>query len=66
MNRAQIMPDRLSRGRRDAGRFLAGLLDKHRGRPDGIDMGLSRGGVPVAYEVGTAPGAHLDVFLVGN
>src|SRR3979411_19704 len=63
-NRAQIMPDRLFRDRRDAGRFLAGLLEEYRGRPDVIVLGLPRGGVPVAYEVATALGAPLDVFLV--
>src|SRR5258707_4007353 len=63
-NRAQIMPDRLFRDRGDAGRFLAGLLEEYRGRPDVIVLGLPRGGVPVAYEVATALGAHLDVFLV--
>jgi erythromycin esterase-like protein/predicted phosphoribosyltransferase len=64
MNRAQIMPDRLFRDRRDAGRFLAGLLEKYRGRPDALVLGLPRGGVPVAYEVATALGVPLDVFLV--
>src|SRR5260370_29191311 len=64
MNRAQIMPDRLFRDRRDAGRFLAGLLEKYRGRPDVIVLGLPRGGVPVAYEVATALGVPLDVFVV--
>src|SRR5690349_10806339 len=63
-NRAQIMPDRLFRDRRDAGRFLAGRLEEYRGRPDVIVLGLPRGGVPVAYEVATALGAPLDVFLV--
>ncbi len=58
------MPHRLFRDRRDAGRVLAGLLDEYRGRPDVIVLGLPRGGVPVAYEVATALGAPLDVFLV--
>jgi predicted phosphoribosyltransferase len=58
------MPDRLFRDRRDAGRFLAGLLEEYRGRPDVIVLGLPRGGVPAAYEVATALGAPLDVFLV--
>ncbi len=58
------MPDRLFRDRREAGRFLAGLLEKYRGRPDVIVLGLPRGGVPVAYEVATALGVPLDVFLV--
>src|SRR4030081_3218222 len=58
------MPDRLFRDRRDAGRFLAGLLEKYRDRSDVIVLGLPRGGVPVAYEVATALGAPLEVFLV--
>ena len=58
------MPDRLFRDRRDAGRYLAGLLLGFRDRPDVIVLGLPRGGVPVAYEVATALGAPLDVFLV--
>jgi erythromycin esterase-like protein/predicted phosphoribosyltransferase len=59
-----IVSDRLFRDRRDAGRFLAGLLEKYQGRGDVIVLGLPRGGVPVAYEVATALGAPLDVFLV--
>ena len=58
------MADRLFRDRREAGRVLAGLLAHHRDRPEVIVLGLPRGGVPVAYEVATALGAPLDVFLV--
>jgi erythromycin esterase-like protein/predicted phosphoribosyltransferase len=58
------MPDRLFRDRRDAGRVLAGLLERYRDRAGVIVLGLPRGGVPVAYEVATALGAPLDVFLV--
>ena len=43
---------------------FTGLLEEYRGRPDVIVLGLPRGGVPVAYEVATALGAPLDVFLV--
>lgn len=50
--------------RRDAGRVLASTLQKYAGRDDVIVLGLPRGGVPVAYEVATALGAPLDVFLV--
>src|SRR5438105_5938184 len=52
------------RDRREAGRVLAGLLEDYRGREDVIVLALPRGGVPVAYEVATAIGAPLDVFLV--
>ncbi|NMH97067.1 erythromycin esterase family protein [Pseudonocardia acidicola] len=58
------MADRVFRDRRDAGRVLAGLLDRYRGRPDVVVLGLPRGGVPVAYEVARALGAPLDVFVV--
>src|ERR671918_894163 len=58
------MPERLFRDRRDAGQVLAGLLEEYRGRDDVIVLALPRGGVPVAYEVATALGAPLDVFLV--
>jgi erythromycin esterase-like protein/predicted phosphoribosyltransferase len=58
------MADRVFRDRRDAGRALARLLDGYRGNSDVVVLGLPRGGVPVAYEVATALGATLDVFLV--
>jgi erythromycin esterase-like protein/orotate phosphoribosyltransferase len=58
------MSDRLFRDRRDAGRVLAGLLAHHRDDPDALVLGLPRGGVPVAYEIATALGAPLDVFVV--
>jgi erythromycin esterase len=57
------MSRRLFQDRRDAGRVLAGLLDHYRGNPDVIVLGLPRGGVPV-YEIATALGAPLDVFVV--
>lgn len=50
--------------RADAGRQLAEQLERYRGRDDLLVLGLSRGGVPVAYEVAKALGAPLDVFLV--
>jgi putative phosphoribosyl transferase len=50
--------------RRDAGRVLASRLTKYAGRDDVIVLGLPRGGVPVAYEVASALGAPMDVFLV--
>jgi predicted phosphoribosyltransferase len=58
------MAQRVFRDRRDAGRVLAGQLQAYRGRDDVVVLALPRGGVPVAYEVATALGAPLDVFLV--
>jgi predicted phosphoribosyltransferase len=58
------MADQMFRDRGEAGRTLARLLDRYRGRGDVLVLGLPRGGVPVAYEVATALGAPLDVFLV--
>src|SRR3954451_570216 len=52
------------RDRREAGRVIAGLLERYRGRDDVVVLALPRGGVPVAYEVATAMGAPLDVYLV--
>src|SRR5512132_2236416 len=50
--------------RRDAGRVLALHLAKYANRDDVIVLALPRGGVPVAYEVASALGAPLDLFLV--
>jgi predicted phosphoribosyltransferase len=58
------VPDRVFRDRRDAGRVLAALLERYRGRDDVVVLALPRGGVPVGYEVANALGAPLDVFLV--
>src|SRR5438874_9432444 len=52
------------RNRSEAGRFLAGTLDRYKGRNDLLVLALPRGGVPVAYEVARALNAPLDVFIV--
>jgi len=51
------------RDRRDGGRRLAAIL-KARSYTNPIVLGLPRGGVPVAFEVASAIGAELDVFVV--
>src|SRR5258708_3716888 len=50
--------------RRDAGHILATYLRAYAGQPDVLVLALPRGGVPVGFEVATALGAPLDVFLV--
>jgi len=52
------------RNRREAGLLLAQALDAHKFEPNLMVLGLPRGGVPVAYEIGVAFRASLDVFLV--
>src|SRR5438128_12502423 len=52
------------RDRTEAGRELARHLEKYRGWPDLLVLGLPRGGVPVAFEVARAIHAPLDVFVV--
>jgi predicted phosphoribosyltransferase len=58
------MPEHIFRDRYDAGRVLAGLLEKYAGRDDVVVLALPRGGVPVAYEVATTLDAPLEVLLV--
>jgi putative phosphoribosyl transferase len=50
--------------RTQAGQQLAGQLNKYANRHDVIVLGVPRGGVPVAFEVATALGAPLDVFVL--
>jgi len=66
VNDEMITRDELRRfaDRRDAGRVLAERLDRDKGRPDLLVLGLPRGGIPVAFEVAQALQAPLDVFLV--
>src|SRR5258708_32660277 len=58
-----ITPSRF-RARHEAGRRLADKLAAVAERPDVVVLALPRGGVPVAYEVGRALEAPLDVCLV--
>jgi putative phosphoribosyl transferase len=50
--------------RADAGRRLAKELQQYANRPDVIVLALPRGGVPIGYEVASALGVPLDVFVV--
>ncbi|HET9217400.1 MAG TPA: phosphoribosyltransferase family protein [Terriglobia bacterium] len=50
--------------RRDAGRVLAGLLQKYANQPDVVVLALPRGGVPVGYEIARLLNLPLDVFVV--
>jgi predicted phosphoribosyltransferase len=52
------------RDRHDAGRRLAAQLVAYANRPDVIVLALPRGGVPVGFEVASALGAPLEVFIV--
>jgi putative phosphoribosyl transferase len=50
--------------RSQAGRILAGRLEKYAGRDDVVVLGIPRGGIPVAFEVAQALHAPLDIFLL--
>lgn len=56
--------NRLFGNRREAGRILAEQLQPYAGRPDAIVFGLTRGGVPVAFEVAKALGLALEPLVV--
>lgn len=50
--------------RTEAGQDLAKRLGEYANRDDVIVLGVARGGVTVAFEVATALGAPLDVFVL--
>ncbi len=50
--------------RRAAGADLASRLGAYANRDDVVVLALPRGGVPVAFEIATALGVLLDIFLV--
>jgi predicted phosphoribosyltransferase len=52
------------RDRHQAGRLLAAQLVRYANRPDVLVLALSRGGVPVAFEVARGLDAPLDLFVV--
>src|SRR4051812_39267285 len=52
------------RDRSAAGRVLGEQLRSYSTKADLLVLALPRGGVPVAYEIATALGAPLDVFVV--
>lgn len=57
-------PAKQFRDRREAGMFLAKKLTAYANDPNVIVLGLSRGGIPVAYEVAQALGVQLDSYEV--
>lgn len=56
--------ERVFRNRTEAGQKLAQQLLHYANRPDVLVLGLSRGGVPVAFEVARALNVPLDIMLV--
>src|SRR5438046_5296968 len=51
------------RDRREAGLELAAMLAQYAGA-DAVVLGLTRGGVPVAFEISSTLGLPLDAFVV--
>lgn len=65
--RTPEQPDTRSRifdDRGDAGRALARLLERYRGDPEVLVLGLARGGIPVAWEIADALQAPMDAIIV--
>jgi predicted phosphoribosyltransferase len=52
------------RDRAEAGSLLAESLGHHASRDDTVVLGMSRGGVPVAFEIATRLHAALDIIIV--
>ena len=50
--------------RKDAGRRLAGMLSDLPGLANAVVLGLTRGGVPVAFEIARAHRLPLDILVV--
>jgi len=59
-----MKPDLPYRNRSEAGRLLAHELVRYKSKPEVVVLGLTRGGVPVAFEVAAALQAPLDVVVV--
>ena len=64
------MPEPALRDRHEAGRLLAALLSRYQDRPDLIVLSLTRGAIPVAYEVAISLGVplaeHLEAQPLGD
>jgi len=60
----RFRPMAIYQDRRHAGKLPASALKRYADREDVVVLALPRGGVPVAFEVATALGAPLDVFVV--
>ena len=60
----RFRPIAIYQDRRHAGKLPASALKRYADGEDVVVLALPRGGVPVAFEVATALGAPLDVFVV--